>query len=28
MRNLELLANDVMPQLEERGHRADATVRV
>jgi alkanesulfonate monooxygenase SsuD/methylene tetrahydromethanopterin reductase-like flavin-dependent oxidoreductase (luciferase family) len=28
MRNLELLARDVMPQLEARGHRADATVKV
>jgi alkanesulfonate monooxygenase SsuD/methylene tetrahydromethanopterin reductase-like flavin-dependent oxidoreductase (luciferase family) len=26
MRNLELLAKDVMPALEERGHRVDATV--
>lgn len=28
MRNLELLAKEVMPKLEERGHRADATVTV
>jgi alkanesulfonate monooxygenase SsuD/methylene tetrahydromethanopterin reductase-like flavin-dependent oxidoreductase (luciferase family) len=27
MRNLELLAEDVMPELEARGHRVDATVR-
>jgi hypothetical protein len=27
MRNLELLAKDVMPELEARGHRVDATVR-
>jgi len=26
MRNLELLAKDVMPELEARGHRVDATV--
>ena len=28
MRNLELLAREVMPKLEERGHRVDATVTV
>jgi len=28
MRNLELLAKDVMPALEERGHRVDGTIKV
>jgi alkanesulfonate monooxygenase SsuD/methylene tetrahydromethanopterin reductase-like flavin-dependent oxidoreductase (luciferase family) len=28
MRNLELLAKNVLPKLEERGHRVDATARV
>ena len=28
MRNLELLSKEVMPKLEERGHRVDATVKV
>jgi alkanesulfonate monooxygenase SsuD/methylene tetrahydromethanopterin reductase-like flavin-dependent oxidoreductase (luciferase family) len=28
MRNLEILAKDVMPELEARGHRVDATARV
>jgi hypothetical protein len=28
MRNLELLANEVMPALEERGHRVSGTVTV
>jgi alkanesulfonate monooxygenase SsuD/methylene tetrahydromethanopterin reductase-like flavin-dependent oxidoreductase (luciferase family) len=28
MRTLELLAKEVMPKLEERGHRVDATVTV
>jgi hypothetical protein len=28
MRTLELLAKEVMPKLEERGHRVDATARV
>jgi len=28
MRNLELLAKEVMPRLEERGHRVDATARI
>ena len=27
MRNLELLSKDVIPKLEARGHRIDATVR-
>jgi alkanesulfonate monooxygenase SsuD/methylene tetrahydromethanopterin reductase-like flavin-dependent oxidoreductase (luciferase family) len=27
MRNLEILAKDVIPKLEERGHRIDATAR-
>jgi hypothetical protein len=28
MRNLEILAEDVLPQLDARGHRVDATARV
>jgi alkanesulfonate monooxygenase SsuD/methylene tetrahydromethanopterin reductase-like flavin-dependent oxidoreductase (luciferase family) len=27
MRNLEILAKDVIPELEKRGHRIDATVK-
>jgi alkanesulfonate monooxygenase SsuD/methylene tetrahydromethanopterin reductase-like flavin-dependent oxidoreductase (luciferase family) len=28
MRNLELLAREVIPKLEARGHRIDATARI
>jgi hypothetical protein len=28
MRNLELLAKEIIPRLEERGHRIDATARL
>lgn len=28
MRNLEILSKDVIPELEKRGHRIEATAKV